>query len=87
MSNIEEQLCIVFMYTGNLSIISTISQFESDSKMYTFHLIWSAFVYDVWTTDLGFCEETRTTPITDPEKNGEREKQKYMRGSEKGSHC
>ena len=29
-SNIEEQLCIVFMYTGNLSIISTISQFESD---------------------------------------------------------
>jgi hypothetical protein len=28
-SNIEEQLCIVFMYTGNLSIISTISQFES----------------------------------------------------------
>ena len=31
-SNIEEQLCIVFIYTGNLSIISTISQFESDSK-------------------------------------------------------
>jgi hypothetical protein len=37
-SNIAEQLCIVFMYTGNLSIISTISQFvinESDSKMCT----------------------------------------------------
>jgi hypothetical protein len=30
-SSIEEQLCIVFMYTGNISIISTISQFESDS--------------------------------------------------------
>jgi hypothetical protein len=55
-SNIEEQLCIVFIYTGNLSIISTISQFEGDSKMCTFHLIWSAFVYDVWTTDLGFCQ-------------------------------
>ena len=38
-SNIEEQLWIVFMYTGNLSIISTISQFESDLKMCTFHLI------------------------------------------------
>jgi hypothetical protein len=61
MSNIEEQLCIVFMYTGNLSIISTISQFESDSKMCTFHLIWSAFVYDVWTTDLGFCQVSLLT--------------------------
>ena len=60
-SNIEEQLCIVFMYTGNLSIISTISQFESDSKMCIFHLIWSAFVYDVWTTDLGFCQVSHLT--------------------------
>jgi hypothetical protein len=31
------------------------------------------------------AEETRITPITDHEKNGEREKQKCMRGSEKGS--
>ena len=31
-SNIEEQLCIVFIYTGNLSIISTISQFKRDYK-------------------------------------------------------
>ena len=38
-SNIKKQLCIVFMYTGNLSIISTISQFESDSKMCTFECI------------------------------------------------
>ena len=37
-SNIKKQLCIVFMYTGNLSIISTISQFESDSKMCTFEV-------------------------------------------------
>ena len=56
-SNIEEQLCIVLMYTGILSIIFTISQFESDSKMCTFNLISSAFVYDVWATDLGFCQE------------------------------
>ena len=60
-SNIEVQLCIVYMYTGNLSIISTISQFESDSKMCTFHLIWSPFVYDVWTTDLGFCQVSLLT--------------------------
>jgi hypothetical protein len=33
-------LCIFFIYTGNISIISTISQFESDSKMCTFHFIW-----------------------------------------------
>jgi hypothetical protein len=38
-SNIEEQLSIVFMYTGDLSIFSTISQFESDLKMCTFHLM------------------------------------------------
>ena len=60
-SSNEEQLCILFMYTWNLSIISTISQFESDSKMCTFHLIWSAFVCDVWTTDLGFCQVSLLT--------------------------
>ena len=47
-SNIE-QLCIVFMYTRNLSNISTISQFESDSKMCTFHLILKCIC--VWCLD------------------------------------
>ena len=39
-------------------IISTISQFENDSKMSTFEV---HLYYEVWTTDLGFCQVSLLT--------------------------
>jgi hypothetical protein len=42
-----------FLCMQETYIISTISQFESHSKMCTF---FKCIVYDVWTTDLRFCQ-------------------------------
>ena len=47
-SNVEEQLCIVFMYTG--------TPISSPVIQKCVHLKCFCFVYDVWTTDLGFCQ-------------------------------
>jgi hypothetical protein len=40
--NIEEQLCIVFMYTGNLYHLHDLAIWKWFKNVY----IWSAFVYD-----------------------------------------
>jgi hypothetical protein len=46
--NVEEQLCIVFMYTG--------TPISSPLIQTCVHLKCFCFVYDVWTTDLRFCQ-------------------------------
>jgi hypothetical protein len=47
-SNVEEQPSIVFMYTG--------TPISSPVIKKCVHLKCFCFVYDVWTTDLGFCQ-------------------------------
>jgi hypothetical protein len=69
-SNVEEEPCIVFIYTGTPISSPVIQRYV--------HLKCFCFVYDVWTTDLGFCqlwainrgshENKPNTPITDHEK-------------------
>jgi hypothetical protein len=59
--NIEEQLCIVFMYmyTGNLYHLHDLAIWKWFKNVKAY--IWSAFAYDVWTTDLGFCQVSLLT--------------------------
>jgi hypothetical protein len=52
-SNVEKQLCIVFMYTG--------TPISSPVIQKCVHLKCFCFVYDVWTTDLGFCQVSLLT--------------------------
>jgi hypothetical protein len=54
-SNVEEQLSIVFMYTGT-PISSLVIQKCVRLKCF-------CFVYDVWTTDLGFCQVSLLTHL------------------------
>ena len=53
LSNIEEQLCIIFMYVG--------THISSPVIQKCVHLKCFCFVYDVWTTDLGFCQVSLLT--------------------------
>jgi hypothetical protein len=57
--NIEEQLCIVFMYmyTGNLYHLHDLAIWKWFKNVKAY--IWNAFAYDVWTTDLGFCQVSK----------------------------
>jgi hypothetical protein len=54
-SNIEEQLCIVFMYTGNPYHLHDLAIWKWFKNVYiwTVKCICMSFV---WTTDLGFCQ-------------------------------
>jgi hypothetical protein len=53
-SIVEEQLCVVFMYTG--------TPISSPMVQKCVHLKWFCFVYDVWTTDLGKNIEISSDP-------------------------